>query len=119
MIFQTLTIPFMKDLKNYAVVIPARYESSRFPGKPLVDICGKPMIQHVWERSCEAVGKDKVFVATDDDRIKNAVEDFGGKVLMTSAGCLTGTDRVAEANLQLDCDFIVNVQGDEPLIKSR
>ena len=102
--------------KTFAVVIPARYASSRFPGKPLVDICGKPMIQHVWERCCLAVGKKKVYVATDDARIKNAVENFGGQVVMTSSECLTGTDRLAEANLQLDCDFIVNVQGDEPMI---
>lgn len=101
---------------KFAVVIPARYQSSRFPGKPLVDICGKPMIQHVWERSCQAVGNDKVYVATDDFRIKSTVEKFGGQVVMTSAECLTGTDRLAEANLQLNFDFIVNVQGDEPLI---
>lgn len=101
---------------TYAVVIPARYESSRFPGKPLVDLCGKPMIQHVWERCCLAVGREKVYVATDDTRIQEAVRSFGGQVVMTSSDCLTGTDRLAEANLQLGCDFIVNVQGDEPLI---
>lgn len=84
--------------------------------KPLVDICGKPMIQHVWERCCLAVGQEKVYVATDDVRIQSAVEAFGGQVVMTSSECLTGTDRLAEANLQLNCDFIVNVQGDEPLI---
>lgn len=103
---------------KYAVVIPARYQSSRFPGKPLVDICGKPMIQHVWERCCKAVGQEKVYVATDDNRILSAVEAFGGQVVMTSSKCLTGTDRLAEANLYLNCDFIVNVQGDEPLINS-
>ena len=101
---------------EYAVVIPARYQSSRFPGKPLVDILGKPMIQHVWERCCQAVGKDKVYVATDDTRIQDTVNGFGGSVVMTSSDCLTGTDRLAEANLQLDCEFLVNVQGDEPLI---
>lgn len=106
----------MSNEKTFAVVIPARYESSRFPGKPLVDICGKPMIQHVWERCCLAVGREKVYVATDDARIQHTVENFGGRVVMTSPECLTGTDRLAEANLQLDCDFIVNVQGDEPLI---
>ncbi|HCE2178519.1 TPA: 3-deoxy-manno-octulosonate cytidylyltransferase [Vibrio parahaemolyticus] len=106
----------MTNEKNFAVVIPARYKSSRFPGKPLVDICGKPMIQHVWERCCLAVGQEKVYVATDDSRIQNVVESFGGQVVMTSSDCLTGTDRLAEANLQLNCDFIVNVQGDEPLI---
>ena len=101
---------------KYAVVIPARYKSSRFPGKPLVDICGKPMIQHVWERCCEAVGKDKVYVATDDYRIESVVNDFGGSVILTSSDCLTGTDRLAEVNEKLDFDFIINVQGDEPLI---
>lgn len=107
----------MNNKLSYAVVIPARYKSSRFPGKPLVDICGKPMIQHVWERCCDAVEQDKVYVATDDLRIKEAVESFGGQVVMTSDSCLTGTDRLAEANQQLNCDFIVNVQGDEPLIE--
>ncbi|MGF1779077.1 3-deoxy-manno-octulosonate cytidylyltransferase [Vibrio nomapromontoriensis] len=106
----------MSNEITFAVVIPARYESSRFPGKPLVDICGKPMIQRVWERCCLAVGQDRVYVATDDARIQSAVDSFGGQVVMTRSECLTGTDRIAEANLQLDCDFIVNVQGDEPLI---
>ncbi|MEI8602884.1 3-deoxy-manno-octulosonate cytidylyltransferase [Shewanella sp. PP-Sp27a-2] len=104
---------------KYAVVIPARYKSSRFPGKPLVDLCGKPMIQHVWERCCEAVGRDNVYIATDDDRIEFAVKEFGGLVIRTSSKCLTGTDRIAEANRVLGCDFIVNVQGDEPLINSK
>ena len=102
--------------KKFAVVIPARYQSSRFPGKPLVDLCGKPMIQHVWERCCEAVGAEKVYVATDSDQIESVVESFGGAVIRTSSDCLTGTDRLAEANRQLNCDFIINVQGDEPLI---
>lgn len=106
----------MINKENYAVVIPARYESSRFPGKPLVDLCGKPMIQHVWERCCTAVGIDKVFVATDNDHIEAVVKAFGGSVIRTSSACLTGTDRLAEANRQLNCDFIINVQGDEPLI---
>lgn len=101
---------------KYAVVIPARYQSSRFPGKPLVDLLGKPMIQHVWERCCKAVGKDLVYIATDSAVIADAVADFGGQVVMTSESCLTGTDRLAEANISLDCDFLVNVQGDEPLI---
>ncbi len=107
----------MNSDKSYAVLIPARYQSSRFPGKPLVDICGKPMIEHVWERCCRAVGAEKVFVATDDDHIASVVTAFGGQFIMTSSHCLTGTDRLAEANQQLKCDFIINVQGDEPLIK--
>ncbi|UXK09893.1 3-deoxy-manno-octulosonate cytidylyltransferase [Shewanella putrefaciens] len=102
---------------KYAVVIPARYQSSRFPGKPLVDICGKPMIQHVWERCCIAVGQDKVYVATDSDKIRLVSESFGARVIMTSSNCMTGTDRLSEANKQLNCDFIINVQGDEPLIE--
>ncbi|SGY94547.1 3-deoxy-D-manno-octulosonate cytidylyltransferase [Moritella viscosa] len=101
---------------KYAVVIPARYQSSRFPGKPLIELCGKPMIQHVWLRCCEAVGVEKVYIATDDDRIEFIVKAFGGLVIRTSSECLTGTDRIAEANRTLDCDFIINVQGDEPLI---
>lgn len=101
---------------KYAVVIPARYQSSRFPGKPLVKICGKYMIQHVWERCIAAVDKEKVFVATDDDRIVKVVEEFGGKTILTNSDCLTGTDRLAEANEVLDCDFLINVQGDEPVI---
>lgn len=101
---------------KYAVVIPARYQSSRFPGKPLVDICGKPMIQHVWEKCCKAVSREQVYIATDSDKISKVVKEFGGQVVMTSSDCLTGTDRLAEANLTLDCDFLVNVQGDEPVI---
>ncbi|SHO56306.1 3-deoxy-manno-octulosonate cytidylyltransferase [Vibrio quintilis] len=106
----------MNSTQSFAVVIPARFKSSRFPGKPLVDICGKPMIQHVWERCCKAVGPELVYVATDDEGIQDVVESFGGQVVMTSSECLTGTDRLAEANQALDKDFIVNVQGDEPLI---
>jgi 3-deoxy-manno-octulosonate cytidylyltransferase (CMP-KDO synthetase) len=106
----------MIDNQSFAVVIPARYKSSRFPGKPLVDICGKPMIQHVWERCCEAVGKVNVYVATDDNRIESVVNSFGGSVILTSSDCLTGTDRLAEVNEKLDFDFLINVQGDEPLI---
>lgn len=102
---------------NYAVIIPARYQSSRFPGKPLVDLCGKSMIQHVWERCCEAVGQELVYVATDSQKIQHACTEFGAKVIMTSPECLTGTDRLAEANEQLNADFIINVQGDEPLVE--
>ena len=104
---------------SFAVVIPARYASSRFPGKPLVEIAGKPMIQHVWERSALAVGSEKVYVATDDSRIHDAARDFGANVVMTSSTCITGTDRLAEANKELGLDFLVNVQGDEPLVEPR
>lgn len=106
----------MSKSLTYAVVIPARYKSSRFPGKPLVNLCGKPMIQHVWERCVQAVGSELVYVATDSNEIEAAVQQFGGQVVMTSTNCLTGTDRLAEANEQLNRDFLINVQGDEPLI---
>lgn len=101
-----------------SIVIPARYESSRFPGKPLALINGKPMIQHVYEKCVVAVGRELVHVATDNNDIKDVVEMFGGQVVMTSSECLTGTDRLAEANKYLNMDFIVNVQGDEPMISS-
>jgi 3-deoxy-manno-octulosonate cytidylyltransferase (CMP-KDO synthetase) len=101
---------------EFAVVIPARFESSRLPGKPLIELLGKPMIQHVWERCCQAVGADRVYIATDDERIEAACMDFSAQVIMTSYNCLTGTDRLAEANRQLQMDFLVNVQGDEPLV---
>lgn len=98
-----------------AVVIPARFESSRFPGKPLIEINGKPMIQHVYERCKQADNLIDVYVATDNKEIMKKVKDFGGQVIMTSSQCVTGTDRLAEANEMLDLDFIVNVQGDEPM----
>lgn len=101
------------------VIIPSRYGSSRLEGKPLADIAGKPMIQHVYERSSEASGVDDVLVATDDERILSAVKGFGGKAVMTSADHQTGTDRLAEVAASLDSDLIVNVQGDEPLISPR
>lgn len=101
---------------KYAVVIPARYQSSRFPGKPLIDLNGKSMIQHVWERCCIAVGQEFVYIATDSEKIEIVCTDFGAQVIMTSSNCMTGTDRLAEANKTLQAEFIVNVQGDEPLI---
>lgn len=99
------------------VVIPARYASSRFPGKPLAAIMGKPMVQHVYERACESSLSDMVIVATDDVRVFQAVEAFGGTALMTSPVHQSGTDRVFEAIKDLQCDIVVNVQGDEPLIR--
>jgi len=98
------------------VIIPARYASTRFEGKPLAMLLGKPMIQHVFERSLEAKAVDRVIVATDDDRIFDAVKSFGGEAVMTSASHACGTDRLAEVAAGLDSDLIVNVQGDEPLI---
>jgi 3-deoxy-manno-octulosonate cytidylyltransferase (CMP-KDO synthetase) len=97
-------------------VIPARYMSSRLEGKPLKDILGKPMIQHVYERARRSQRLREVLVATDDGRIRKAVEGFGGKVIMTSPRHKTGTDRVAEAVENLEADIVVNIQGDEPLL---
>jgi 3-deoxy-manno-octulosonate cytidylyltransferase (CMP-KDO synthetase) len=102
---------------SVVVVIPARYESTRLPGKPLADLQGKPMIQRVYERAARAEGIERVVVATDDARIRRAVEAFGGEVVMTSSVHRTGTDRIAEAAGQLDADLIVNVQGDLPLLE--
>ena len=98
-------------------LIPARHASTRFPGKPLADLLGKPMIQHVYERASEARSLERVVVATDDERILRAVTGFGGEAVMTSADHPTGTDRLAEAAAELDVDVVVNVQGDEPLIE--
>ncbi len=103
-------------MKSVAV-IPARYESTRFPGKPLLKETGKYLVQHVYERAAEAAGVDRVIVATDDDRILAAVRSFGGECVMTGADHATGSDRVAEVAGQLDCDVVVNVQGDEPEIE--
>lgn len=97
-------------------MIPARYQSSRLPGKPLADIAGKPMIQHVYERAAAARGVDRVLVATDDDRVFEAVRGFGGMVAMTRADHETGTDRIAEAVSEIDDAIVVNVQGDLPLL---
>ena len=98
-------------------VIPARYASTRFPGKPLALIAGRPMVEHVWRRCQEARVFDEVVVATDDARIQEVVVRFGGTAVMTSPDCATGTDRVAEvARARPDVDVWVNVQGDEPLV---
>jgi len=99
------------------VIIPARYASTRFPGKPLAELCGKPMIQWVYERSVLCASVDRVIVATDDERIARAVTAFCGEVVMTRADHATGTDRLAEVAAGLDDELIVNVQGDEPLIE--
>jgi len=98
-------------------ILPARYGSTRFPGKPLTAIAGKPMIQHVWERTRKAKSIDAVVVATDDVRIQAACEAFGAEVEMTRDDHPTGTDRLAEVAERYDHDVIVNVQGDEPLIE--
>lgn len=99
------------------VIIPARYGSTRFEGKAIADIMGKPMVQHVYERASRASLVSDVMVATDDERIAAAVRTFGGRVEMTSPTHETGTDRLAEVARRSDADIIVNVQGDEPLIE--
>jgi 3-deoxy-manno-octulosonate cytidylyltransferase (CMP-KDO synthetase) len=96
-------------------VIPARYASTRFPGKILADLCGKPVVQHVYEKAA-ASAADEVFVATDSDKVAKAVEAFGGKVVMTSPVHPSGTDRIYEAVSDIPADIVINVQGDEPLI---
>lgn len=98
------------------VVIPARYASSRYPGKPLVPLLGKPMVLWVAELSAKAVGKDNVYVATEDERIATVVVAAGFQAVMTTDNCLTGTDRLAEAASQIAADIYINVQGDEPLV---
>jgi 3-deoxy-manno-octulosonate cytidylyltransferase (CMP-KDO synthetase) len=99
-----------------AVVIPARYKSSRFPGKPLAKIKGKEMIIWVAEIAEKAIGKENVYIATENEEIVNVVKEYGYRVVLTSDSCLTGTDRVAEAAMEIDADIIINVQGDEPLL---
>lgn len=99
-----------------SAIIPARYGSSRFPGKPLALIAGKPMVQHVYERASQAAKVSSVYVATDDERIARAVADFGGEFIMTDPDLPTGTDRIAAAAEEIRADIIVNVQGDEPMI---
>ncbi len=97
-------------------IIPARYASSRFEGKPLANLLGKPMVQHVYESACRAKTLDEIIVATDDQRIYDAVIKFGGNVQMTGP-CATGTERVAVVAEQLNCDIVANIQGDEPLLE--
>ena len=101
------------------VVIPARYKSSRFPGKPLVNLLGKPMILWVSELSAKAVGKENVYIATDDERISKIVTAAGFNAIMTSDHCFTGTDRLAEAANKISADIYINVQGDEPLVNPK
>ena len=97
-------------------VIPARYHSSRLDGKALADIAGRPMIQHVWERCREAASLDRVILATDDARIATVARSFGAEAVMTDSAHQSGTDRIAEAVRAIDCDVVVNIQGDEPML---
>ncbi len=97
-------------------VIPSRYASVRLPAKPLALICGRPLVQWVWEAASRAETLDELLVATDDERIANVVESFGGRAVMTPTSCPSGTDRIAAAIAGLPCDIVVNIQGDEPLM---
>jgi len=103
---------------HVVAIVPARYESTRLPGKPLALIHGKPMIQHVLERARSVALVDRVLVATDDARIADAVRAFGGDVVMTRSDHPSGTDRIAEVASTLDADVIVNVQGDLPFLEA-
>ena len=97
-------------------VIPARYESSRLPGKPLADLMGKTLIQRVYENAQKCNNIDRIIVATDDERIKTEVEKFGGECQMTDPNLPSGTDRVATVAKPIDCEIVVNIQGDEPFL---
>ncbi|MBL8337417.1 MAG: 3-deoxy-manno-octulosonate cytidylyltransferase, partial [Rhodoferax sp.] len=99
------------------IVIPSRYASTRLPGKPLADILGKPMVQHVYERAMEVPGTQAVLVATDDQRVADAVAAFGGRCLMTSPDHPSGTDRLTEVMSKVDGDIFINIQGDEPMVR--
>jgi 3-deoxy-manno-octulosonate cytidylyltransferase (CMP-KDO synthetase) len=106
-------------MTHVLAVIPARYGATRFPGKPLAPLWGRPMLQHVWERARAAPGIGSVIIATDDDRIANAARSWGAMVEMTSPDCASGTDRVAEvAGRNADATIVLNIQGDEPELDS-
>jgi 3-deoxy-manno-octulosonate cytidylyltransferase (CMP-KDO synthetase) len=106
----------MREETRIIAVIPARYGSSRFPGKPLAKIQDKPMIQWVYEGANSAESISDVLVATDDERIKKVVNDFGGNAVMTSPDHKTGTDRILEALSGVVADYVLNIQGDERLV---
>ena len=103
-------------MNDYLVIIPARYQSTRFPGKPLVDIHGKSMLRHVWEKCVEATSPGRVLVATDDDRILEHCQNHDMQVELTRSDCLTGTDRLYEVAQKRKSEVYINVQGDEPLV---
>jgi 3-deoxy-manno-octulosonate cytidylyltransferase (CMP-KDO synthetase) len=100
---------------NYCVIIPARYQSTRLPGKPLIDLCGIPMIVRTYRQCIEVCPPEKVFVATDDSRIEEVCRSYNIQTIMTSQSCLTGTDRIAECAEKINAEVFINVQGDEPL----
>jgi 3-deoxy-manno-octulosonate cytidylyltransferase (CMP-KDO synthetase) len=98
------------------LIIPARYKSSRFPGKPLIVLNGKTMIHRVWEQCSKAFDSNLIYIATEDDRILKHCEENGMQCVLTSDNCLTGTDRIAEVAQKINADYYINVQGDEPVI---
>lgn len=100
---------------NFVLIIPARYKSSRFPGKPLTLIKGKSMIKHVYDQCLKAVPKDSIYVATEDNRIADHCKKNNIQFIMTSDECLTGTDRLCEVSKLIEADYYINIQGDEPL----
>lgn len=102
-------------MMNYILVIPARFNSKRLPGKPLVDICGLPMIIRTYLQCRKVVDKSKIIIATDDKRIEKVCNNFNIKSMLTSKSCLTGTDRIAEVSKKIKAKFYINVQGDEPI----
>ncbi len=106
----------MSNFQKVIGVIPARYGSSRFPGKVLADLAGKPMIQWVYEQSLKSQTLDQLFIATDDELVLKAVERFGGNAVMTRPDHQSGTDRIAEAVEKIEPDIVVNIQGDQPLL---
>ena len=112
------SITMTKKNGNYLIVIPARFDSTRLPGKPLLKIHGKTMLNRVWESCIQVSGKDKVLVATDSERIARHCKEVGMNFLMTSSKCKTGTDRVIEVSKKIKRDFYINVQGDEPLVST-
>ncbi|MFA6384440.1 MAG: 3-deoxy-manno-octulosonate cytidylyltransferase [Candidatus Omnitrophota bacterium] len=104
------------EKKDVIGVIPARYSSTRFEGKVLADIGGKPMIQHVWERAKQALLLDDLIIACDDERVAAVAKEFGANVVMTAKQHVCGTDRIAEVVNPLECKVVINIQGDEPLL---
>ena len=106
----------LKIIMKYALIIPARLASKRLPAKPLLKIGSKTVLQMTYERALKAVPQKHIFIATDSLKIKKHAEEFYAKVIMTSKKCLTGTDRIAEANLKINADIVINLQGDEPIM---
>jgi 3-deoxy-manno-octulosonate cytidylyltransferase (CMP-KDO synthetase) len=115
-VVEVTRLPFALTETSVLGVIPARFQSSRLPGKALIDLAGRPMIEHVYRRAAQARLLDAVLVATDDERIAQAVDAFGGVACLTSSHHPSGTDRLAEVAAATPCGLVVNVQGDEPLL---